>query len=131
MLLGIYALLLLLLSYSLRHNLNELTSPSVESMSIGLLGVNGEIFATPLSIMLFLNFTFFTVIGAILGASLGADAINKEVESGTIKTLLGHPVYRDEVINGKFLGNAFVLIDHCSCGLCIYDCVPPYQWNTP
>ena len=109
-LISIYALLLLLLSYSLRDNLNELVSPSVESMSIGLFGVNGEILATPLSVMLFLNFTFFTVIGAILGASLGADAINKEVESGTIKTLLGHPVYRDEVINGKFLGNACVLM---------------------
>ncbi|MDK2854013.1 MAG: type transport system permease protein [Thermococcaceae archaeon] len=107
--LSIYVLLLLLLSYSLRDNLSELTSPSVENLSMDLFGVSGEVFATPLSTMLTLNFTFFTVIGAILGASLGADAINKEIESGTIKTLLAHPVYRDEVINGKFLGNAFVL----------------------
>ncbi|MDK2982594.1 MAG: type transport system permease protein [Thermococcaceae archaeon] len=107
--LSIYVLLLLLLSYSLRDNLSELTSPAVENLSMDLFGVSGEVFATPLSTMLTLNFTFFTVIGAILGASLGADAINKEIESGTIKTLLGHPVYRDEVINGKFLGNAFVL----------------------
>ena len=109
-LIAIYVLLLLLLSYSLRDNLNELVSPSVERMSMGLFGASGEIFSTPLSIMLIANFTFFTILGAILGASLGADAVNKEIESGTIKVLLSHPVYRDEVINGKFLGNALVLI---------------------
>lgn len=106
----IYALFLILLSYSLRDNLTELASPSVERVSMGLLGVNGEILATPLSIMLITNFTFFTVVGAILGASLGADCINGEIESGTIKTLLSHPVYRDEVLVGKFLGNALVLV---------------------
>lgn len=109
-LIAIYALFLILLSYSLRDNLAELTSPSVERVPMGPFGVNGEILATPLSVMLITNFTFFTVIGAILGASLGADCINREIESGTIKTLLSHPVYRDEVLVGKFLGNAFVLV---------------------
>ncbi|ALV63298.1 hypothetical protein ADU37_CDS15990 [Thermococcus sp. 2319x1] len=109
-LLGVYVLLLLLLSYSLRDELSGLTSPSVDNLSLNLFGASGDVFVTPLSTMLTLNFTFFTVIGAILGASLGADAINKEIESGTIKTLLGHPVYRDEVINGKFIGNALVLL---------------------
>lgn len=108
-LLGVYVFLLLLLSYSLKDNLSELTSPFVESLSMDPFGVRGDVFATPLSTVLTLNFTLFTVIGAILGASLGADAINKEVESGTIKILLGSPVYRDEIINGKFLGSAFVL----------------------
>lgn len=46
------------------------------------------------------------IFGSLLGVLLGADAINRELSKGTIKVLLGHPVYRDQVINGKFLGNA-------------------------
>lgn len=105
----IYLLFLFLLSYSLRDNLKDLTIPTVERRNLEPFGAGGEVFTTPLSFMLLLNFTFFTIIGAVMGASLGADAINKEIETGTIRTLLGHPVYRDEVINGKFLGNAMVL----------------------
>lgn len=47
--------------------------------------------------------------GPIIGLALGFDAINKERTSGTLSVLLSQPVYRDSVINGKFLGGASAL----------------------
>ncbi|TAJ45489.1 ABC transporter permease [Methanofollis fontis] len=45
-----------------------------------------------------------TTIGVILGIAMGFDLITKEKESRSLKILLSHPIYRDEVINGKALG---------------------------
>lgn len=53
--------------------------------------------------------TNIILIGAILGIALGFDAITKEKEQGTLKVLLSHPVYKDQVILGKFLGGALTL----------------------
>lgn len=46
---------------------------------------------------------------ALLALLLSYNAISGERESGTLAVLLSYPVYRDEVINGKFLANAFTL----------------------
>jgi|Deesub1362A_J573_1020465.scaffolds.fasta_scaffold00581_9 ABC-2 type transport system permease protein len=53
----------------------------------------------------------FNFIGSFLGLLVGFDLITKERESGSLKTLLSHPVFRDQVINGKALGafGAFVI----------------------
>ncbi|WP_175059757.1 ABC transporter permease subunit [Thermococcus sp. 2319x1] len=51
-----------------------------------------------------------TLFLAVLGAIFGADAINREVERGTIKVTLSHPIYRDEYLIGKFLGRMAVII---------------------
>jgi ABC-2 type transport system permease protein len=45
----------------------------------------------------------------IIGLALGFDAISGEREKGTLKIVLAQPVYRDIVINGKFLA-AFLAI---------------------
>ncbi|MDD4484349.1 MAG: ABC transporter permease subunit, partial [Methanoregula sp.] len=45
--------------------------------------------------------TYLVFLGAILGIAMGFDLITKEKESKSLKILLSHPVYRDEVINGK------------------------------
>ncbi len=45
-----------------------------------------------------------SLLGGILGILMGFDLLTKEKESGTLRTLLSHPVFRDEVINGKALG---------------------------
>jgi len=45
----------------------------------------------------------------ILALLLSYDAVSKEREEGTIELLLSYPVYRDEVINGKFIANLFTL----------------------
>ena len=48
--------------------------------------------------------TPFYMIGVILAIAMGFDLISKERENKSLKILLAHPVYRDEVINGKALG---------------------------
>jgi ABC-2 type transport system permease protein len=48
--------------------------------------------------------TLFAVIGGVLGIAMGFDLVTREKESKSLKLLLAHPVYRDEVINGKALG---------------------------
>jgi len=51
------------------------------------------------------SFTYLMVFfGPIIGLALGFDAINKERTSGSLSVLLSQPIYRDSVINGKFLG---------------------------
>lgn len=44
------------------------------------------------------------IIGAIIGIVVGFDAISRERERGTLKFLLTQPLFRDTLINGKFLG---------------------------
>jgi|Deesub1362B_J571_1020462.scaffolds.fasta_scaffold00391_2 ABC-2 type transport system permease protein len=45
-----------------------------------------------------------TTFGSILGLFMGFDLISREKETGSLKTLLSHPVYRDQIINGKAIG---------------------------
>lgn len=47
--------------------------------------------------------TLMYMFGPILGLALGFDAINRERSSGTLSMVLSQPIYRDSVINGKFL----------------------------
>jgi ABC-2 type transport system permease protein len=63
------------------------------------------------SIMLIFNamMTYMTTLGAILAIAIGFDLVSKEKETRSLKTLLSHPVYRDEVINGKALGGIAAL----------------------
>ncbi|MDR9815951.1 MAG: ABC transporter permease subunit [Candidatus Methanoculleus thermohydrogenotrophicum] len=49
------------------------------------------------------------VFGGVLAIATGADLVSKEKESRSLKSLLSHPVYRDEVINGKALGGMAAL----------------------
>ncbi len=42
-------------------------------------------------------------LGGIFGLIVGFDILTREKETGTLRTLLSHPVFRDEVINGKAL----------------------------
>jgi len=55
----------------------------------------------------FLQWMIF--FGPLLGLALGFDAINKEKTSGTLSILLSQPIFRDSVINGKFLAGAAAL----------------------
>jgi hypothetical protein len=47
--------------------------------------------------------------GPLLGLALGFDAINKEFSTGTLSILLGQPIFRDSVINGKLIAGATAL----------------------
>jgi ABC-2 type transport system permease protein len=45
----------------------------------------------------------------LIGIALGFDAINSERTGGTLSRLLSQPVFRDSVINGKFLAGVVTL----------------------
>jgi ABC-2 type transport system permease protein len=49
------------------------------------------------------------LIVPIIGIALGFDAINSERTGGTLSRILAQPVFRDSVINGKFLAGVFTL----------------------
>ena len=58
------------------------------------------------------GFSFIYIMvffGPLLGLSLGFDAINKERANGTLSILLGQPIFRDSVINGKLIAGAAAL----------------------
>ena len=50
------------------------------------------------------------IFGAVLGITMGFDLITREKEGRTLKSLLSHPVYRDEIINGKAVGGILALV---------------------
>jgi len=59
-----------------------------------------------------MSFSFVQIMvffGPLLGLVLGFDAINKERTSGTLSILVGQPIFRDSVINGKFLAGSLAL----------------------
>ena len=55
-----------------------------------------------------LTFSISLII-PIVGIALGFDAINSERSGGTMSRILSQPVYRDSVINGKFLAGIITM----------------------
>jgi ABC-2 type transport system permease protein len=47
--------------------------------------------------------------GPLVGLILGFDTINRERNEGTLSKLLSQPIYRDVVINGKFLAGVVMI----------------------
>lgn len=52
---------------------------------------------------------FAMIVMPIVGIVLGLDAINSERSRGTLSRLLSQPIYRDALINGKFLAGIVTL----------------------
>jgi ABC-2 type transport system permease protein len=52
---------------------------------------------------------FVAFFGPLIGLILGFDTINRERNEGTLSTLLAQPIYRDTVVNGKFLAGLVVV----------------------
>jgi ABC-2 type transport system permease protein len=78
------------------------------------MGIQKEVEGMPKPTLLFLYlFTstgklfsfvqFIAFFGPLLGIILGFDAISKEKASRTLSKLVSQPIYRDAIINGKFL----------------------------
>lgn len=59
---------------------------------------------TPFSFLWFVAFFI-----PIVGIALGLDAINSERNNGTLSRLLSQPIYRDVVINAKFLAGVVTI----------------------
>ncbi|GAK53404.1 ABC-type transporter [Candidatus Moduliflexus flocculans] len=52
---------------------------------------------------------FVAFFGPLIGLMLGFDSINRERNEGTLSKLLAQPIYRDSVVNGKFLAGVAVI----------------------
>lgn len=52
---------------------------------------------------------FISFIGPLLGISLGFDSINSEQNRGTLSRLMAQPIYRDYILNAKFVAALIVL----------------------
>jgi ABC-2 type transport system permease protein len=52
---------------------------------------------------------FVALFGPLIGLILGFDMINRERNEGTLSKLLAQPIYRDTVVNGKFLAGVTVI----------------------
>ncbi|MCE5339130.1 MAG: ABC transporter permease [Methanomicrobiaceae archaeon] len=63
------------------------------------------------SIMLIFSamMAYMTTLGAVLAIAIGFDLVSKEKETRSLKSLLSHPLYRDEIINGKAVGGIAAL----------------------
>ena len=46
---------------------------------------------------------FISFLGPLLGISLGFDAVNSEHNNRTLSRILSQPIYRDYLLNAKFL----------------------------
>ncbi len=77
-------------------SIKEQLSGSVKPKSVFLMlfTASGEFFSLA---------QFIAFFGPLIGLILGFDTINSERNSGTLVKLLSQPIYRDAVINGKFL----------------------------
>jgi ABC-2 type transport system permease protein len=52
---------------------------------------------------------FVAFFGPLIGLVMGFDMINRERNEGTLSKLLSQPIYRDAVINGKFLAGVVTI----------------------
>jgi ABC-2 type transport system permease protein len=53
--------------------------------------------------------TFVAIVAPLLGIGFAFDSINGERADGTLPRLLSQPIYRDDVINGKFVAGLAVI----------------------
>jgi len=65
------------------------------------------LFNTPGALFSMVQFVAF--FGPLIGVILGFDAVNRERANGTLIKLASQPIYRDAVINGKFLAGVVTI----------------------
>ena len=61
------------------------------------------------SSMPFSFISFIAFLGPLIGLTLGFDAINGERDRRTLSRVLAQPIYRDALINGKFIAGVMVV----------------------
>lgn len=82
--------------YIAAQNIRTAVGDSTRDIFLNLFIVSGS--NMPFSFPLFMS-----IFIPIIGIALGFDAVNSERTSGNLSRLLAQPIYRDNVINGKFL----------------------------
>jgi ABC-2 type transport system permease protein len=83
------------------QNIRSVVTPTTEFVFLKMFTTSGETLPSfPFFIALFIP---------VIGIALGFDTINSERASGNLSRLLSQPIYRDSVINGKFLAGLAVI----------------------
>jgi ABC-2 type transport system permease protein len=88
--------------YIAAQNIRSTVDDSTRYVFLNLFLVSGS--NIPFSFPLFMS-----IFIPIIGIALGFDAVNSERTSGNLSRLLAQPIYRDDVINGKFLAGLVML----------------------
>jgi ABC-2 type transport system permease protein len=88
-------------TYVALTNIREAASSLDKHVFLYLFTTGGDVLP---SFITFINF-FIPIIGIIFGF----DAINSERNSGNLSRVLSQPIYRDSLINGKFLAGVATL----------------------
>ncbi len=68
-----------------------------------------KLFTTSGPTLPFSFISFISFLGPVIGLIMGFDAINGERDRGTLSRILSQPIYRDALVNGKFLAGVAVL----------------------
>ena len=97
----IFALMLLVTTASLIGAVSNLSDAVSESSEFIFL----KLFTTSSS-SIYSFATFIAFLGPLVGITLGFDAVNNERSQGTLNRLAAQPIYRDSIINAKFLSGA-------------------------
>ena len=66
------------------------------------------LFSTPGAVFSMVQFVAF--FGPLIGLVLGFDSINRERAHGTLIKIVSQPIFRDAVINGKFLAGVVTIL---------------------
>lgn len=82
---------------TLRDELKDVAKPTFVFL---MLFTSGKLFSLV---------SFIAFFGPLIGIVLGFDAINRERSSRTLSKLVSQPIYRDAIINGKFLAGAILI----------------------
>ncbi len=88
--------------YIAAQNIRTAVGDSTSNIFLSLFVVSGS--DLPFSFPLFMS-----IFIPIIGIALGFDAINSERTGGNLSRVLAQPIYRDSLINGKFLSGLTVI----------------------
>jgi ABC-2 type transport system permease protein len=93
---GVYAI------YSAAETIRSVVTGSTTFVFMALFTTGGGVLNTSFLYLL-------SILIPIVGVVLGLDAINSERNNGTLSKLMSQPIYRDAVINAKFLAGVFTI----------------------
>jgi len=89
-------------TYVALQNIHEVASALDKHVFLKLFTTEGDVLPS------FISFISFFI--PIIGIIFGFDAINSERNSGNLSRLMSQPIFRDSVINGKFLAGVTTLL---------------------
>jgi len=99
---ALIAMISLITAYMLGLNIRQQLEGVAKPRFIFLM-----LFTAPGALFSLVQFVAF--FGPLVGLILGFDTINRERNEGTLSKLLSQPIYRDVVINGKFLAGVTMI----------------------